>query len=196
MAICIGCGLSENVGGIGSVNVDPEGGILCQGGAGNGTPTAGQGIRIKSTNGACNGLAIAGDGTVTVVPNGYFQAFGGIAGTNLTPGSASVNAQMLVDNTNGCFAKVYLFTVEFNLQSDDTGQFVGVGGYRTNGGAWSDIYNLVAQTPATSPFSFCPSPQTVAAGATTLWDVRFSLTSGVDIDSYAIRMAAWGDYSS
>ncbi len=195
MAVCIDCGLGETVGDIGYVDLDPEGGLECNGSAGDGTPTAGRGIRIKNAT-SCNGITIAGDGTVSAVPNGWFIASGAVEGTNLTPGSATINAQMLVDNTNGCYQKYYLFAVEFNLQSDETGQLNGVGGYRTNGGAWNDIYNIVAQTPATTPFTFCPSVQLVAAGATTLWDVRFTLTSGVTIDNYAIRLSAWGDYPS
>lgn len=196
MAVCIDCGLGETVGDVGYVDLDPVGGLVCNGSAGNGTPTAGRGIRLKSTNGPCNGLTVAGDGTINVVPNGWFTVGGGVEGTNLTPGSASINAQMLVDNTDGCLPKTYMFAVEFNLQTDEAAQFNGVGGYRTNGGSWNDIYIIAAQTPCTTPFTFCPSVQSVAAGSSTLWDVRFSLTSGVTIDSYAIRISAWGDFAS
>lgn len=205
---CVGCGLDVLGDGTGRVDLDPVGGLQCNGIAGTGTPTINRGLRVFVAGDAvtdcgafaahdaaidtCTALHRECDGAIWSERASHFQTFvstdtGGALASGATAGPVS----LVYDNTLGCDDLALMAALEFQFSA--AGPFTGTLEVDIDdGGGFVSIYNLSYPAMATT-VQGSPRPLIIPQGTSTTQQLRYVSTSGT-LASWGLAITAWGDY--
>lgn len=205
---CIGCGLAQLVDGTGIVDLDPVGGLQCNGVAGGATPAINRGLRVFVAGDAvtdcgsfaahsaaidtCTALHRECDGAIWSERASHFQTFVQLTtGGSLTSGSTAGPVTLTIDNSAGCDDLATMTALEFQFAASVA--FTGTLEVSLNGGAYASIYNLSYPAMATT-VQGSPRPFLVVQGATGTVALRYVSSSGT-LTSWGLAVTAWGDYA-
>lgn len=204
---CIACGLALNADNRGRVDVDPNGGIECQGSGGGLTNAVGSGLRIKRDASPGNSVELTNEGlyiprksSFKAVQNTYVG--GAISNPGVGSGGTSVSSPIVstvIDNSGGTSPMSVVYEGHLHLASgvDPTSSaprwfelYV-----QDNGGGWNAACACIIPTDAfLMPWHTGPFVTTVAAGSSHQFDARAVFYTG-DYPGYRVTITAWGDYS-
>lgn len=205
---CIGCGLDLLGDGTGRVDLDPVGGLQCNGAAGSGTPTINRGLRVFVAGDAvtdcgafaahdaaiddCTSLHRECDGAIWSERASHFQTFVELdTGGSLTAGNTAGPIRLTIDNSVGCDDLATMAALEFQFAS--AGAFTGTLQVDLNEGGYSVIYSLSYPAMSTT-VQGAPRPFLVAQGATGTIDLKYVSATGT-LSSWGLAVTAWGDYA-
>lgn len=198
---CIACGLGVNADGKGRVDVDPNGGIECQGSGGGLTNVAGSGLKVKLDPASNNMATVGSAGLLVPIPSQYGHEvytdtyYGpAIAGPGSPNQVTSPTIGLAISNSTS-ETKFFAFQASIQFPYTDTG-LTAVLGLNIDGTAWftAGQFNLPAGTfisNLTHPVSWFAVPP----GETHSAEMRLHLYDG-SIASYQLWIAAWGGVGS
>jgi hypothetical protein len=204
---CIGCGLDLLGDGTGRVDLDPVGGLQCNGVAGSGTPTINRGLRVFVAGDAvtdCGGFAAHDaaidtctalhrecDGAIWAERASHFQTFVETdTGGSLTAGNTAGPITITYDNTNGCDDLAIMAALEFQFTS--AGAFTGTLQVDLNGGGYAVIYTLSYPAMSTT-VQGAPRPLIITQGTSYTESLKYVSATGT-LTSWGLAITAWGDY--
>lgn len=206
---CIGCGLDLQGDGTGRVDLDPVGGLQCNGASGTGTPTINRGLRVFVAGDAvtdcgafaahdaaidtCTSLHRECDGAIWSERASHFQTFVELdTGGTLTAGNTAGPISLVFDNTGGCDDLAVMAALEF--------QFVAAVPFTgtlqvdiDDGGGFVTIYT-VSYPAMSSTIQGSPRPLLIPQGTSLTEQLKYVSSTGT-ITSWGLAITAWGDYA-
>lgn len=182
---CIGCGLGVNPDGRGRVDVDPSGGIQCQGASGGPANVVGSGIRIKLDPTAGNAAVVDSDG-LWVPPSG--RALGhaqSIETGTMAAGTTSNTAAIAISNATGTVPLLVMWGCAMDWEATTGLGAANIILYaQTGGGGWYGAAGFISTSGNwQSPIMSRTFYHTIPAGGSHTLETRAIVYEGTVVAS-------------